>query len=128
MTPFATVSDYELRYGAADCPERIGALLADASAYIASQPGFSDPAESDEVAWANLRRVTCAVVNRAVPADGLGGVDTYSQGGIGYTASVKLSNPTGDYYLTKAERASLGLAGGRVGMTDPYGCGADDDA
>ena len=47
-----------------------------------------------------------------------------SQGAGGYTASVGVYNPSGDFYLTKQEKRLLGIGGGRVGMTDPYGCDA----
>ena len=125
MTPFATVDDYQARYGEVDDAKRLALLLDDATAFISSQPGFvRNPDDSTQVA--NLVRVACAVVHRSLSAGDLAGIQSYSEGAVGYTASVTPYNPSGDFYLTKAERRSLGISGGRVGMTDPYGCGGAD--
>lgn len=125
MDAFATVDDYQGRYGEVDDAKRLALLLDDATAFIASQPGFTrNPDDSTQAA--NLVRVTCAVVHRSLSAGDLAGIQSYSEGAVGYTASVTPYNPSGDFYLTKAERRSLGISGGRVGMTDPYGCGGAD--
>lgn len=120
MEAFATLEDYETRYGEAEDPERVNTLLGDASAFIAAQPGFSRD-EADEVKEANLARITCAVVDRSLSAGDLAGFQSVSQGAGGQTASVSVYNPSGDFYLTKAERRVLGIGGGRIGLTDPYG-------
>ena len=119
MEPFATVEDYEARYGLPKDASRLSALLEDASVLIARQPGFSMPA--DGLGLADLRRVTCAVVNRALSAGDWAGMSSVSQGADGYTATVSLANPAGDLYLTAAEKRTLGVGGGRIGATDPYG-------
>lgn len=125
MDAFATVDDYQGRYGEVDDAKRLAILLDDATAFISSQPGFArDP--DDLTQAANLVRVTCAVVHRSLSAGNLAGIQSYSEGAVGYTASVTPYNPSGDFYLTKAERRSLGISGGRVGATDPYGCGGAD--
>lgn len=125
MEPFATVEDYEARYGEVDDDKRISTLLSDASAFIAAQPGF-EVRGGDEAQAAALTVVTCSLVNRKVLAGNYAGLTSVSQGAGGYTASVGVYNPSGDYYLTKQERRMLGIGGGRVGMTDPYG--GDSDA
>ena len=125
MEPFATVDDYESRYGEVDDPDRVAVMLGDASLYIASQPGFALK-EDDEIQASMLTAVTCAVVHRSLSSSAYAGFSSVSQGGDGYTASASIYNPGGDYYLTKQERRMLGIGGGRVGMTDPYGCDADD--
>lgn len=122
MEAFATIRDYAERYGAPDDEGRLGALLADASAFIASHPGFS--MREDEVFAANLVRITCAVVHRALSAGPLAGLSAASQGAGGQTASVTVYNPAGDLFLTKQEKRALGIGGARVGTTDPYGEGA----
>lgn len=119
MEAFATVEDYEARYGESDDPERVETLLGDAAAFIASQPGFERRVD-DEVQAANLVRVTCAVVNRSLSAGDLAGFSQFSQTAGSYNASVSLSNPSGDFYLTKAEKAALGIGGARIGQTNPY--------
>ena len=124
---FASVQDYELRFGPVEDEDRLLALLDDATAFLSAQPGLEvDP--DDEVQRANLLRVTCAVVNRSLSAGAFAGLSSVSQGAGGYTANVAVYNPAGDYYLTKAERKVLGISGGRVGSTDPYGKEADDAA
>lgn len=122
MEPFATPYDYIARYGQSDACKDLTVLLADATAFIASQTGF-ELRPDDDVQAANLARVACSVVHRSLSAGTLAGIQSYSEGANGYTASVTPYNPSGDFYLTKAERRSLGLSGGRVGATDPFGCG-----
>lgn len=111
---YATVADYEARYGEVDDTERVSTLLSDATAFVDAQAGFRfDP--SDRVQQANLVRVVCAVVYRSMSAGDLAGVSSYSQGAVGYTASVSVYNPSGDFYLTKAEKQALGIRGSVVG-------------
>lgn len=114
MESFATVKDYEDRYGDVNDTERIGTLLTDASVFIAAQPGFT-LRESDNLQAANLVRVTCAVVHRALSAGEWAGLNSVSQSGGGYSATVNVANPTEDFYLTKADRRALGFAGVRIG-------------
>lgn len=121
MEAFATVEDYEARYGPVDDEQRLGTLLADASAFVAAQPGFSaDP--DDDVQSANLVRVTCSVVHRTLMSGDASGVSSYSQGAAGISASVTFYNPAGDFYLTSAEKKSIGIGAGRMGQTWPYSC------
>lgn len=131
MEPFATVEQYEARYGEVGDRQQVETLLGDASAFIAAQPGFLLLGPDDDgydLQQANLVRVACAVVHRSLSAGDFAGLSSYSEGGVGYTASVSVSNPAGDFYLTKAEKQALGIGGGRVGQTWPYsvdGGGAD---
>lgn len=122
MTLFATVDDYEARYGEAEDPDRISVLLGDASAFIEAQPGFTLNPDSEVQALA-LTIVTCSLVHRSQSAGAWAGLSNVSQGGDGYTASATVYNPSGDFYLTKQEKRLLGVGTGRIGMTDPYGCG-----
>lgn len=122
MTPFATVTDYEARYGPVpeDDRDRVSKLLADASNLVVSQPGF-EMREGDEAFSGVLESVTCAMVHRSMCSGAYAGLSSLSQGAGGYTASVGIYNPGGDLFLTDNERRSLGLEGGRVGMSDPWG-------
>lgn len=120
MTQFATADDYEAIYGEVEDAYRVSTLLGYASAFIMDHRGLKlDP--DDLVQAANLRRITCALVNRSLSAGAWSGFSSVSQGAGGQTASVTLSNPAGDFYLTKQERRILGVGGGRIGQTDPYG-------
>lgn len=123
MGPFATAEDYETRYGEVEDEARVSALLQDATNVIASQPGF-ELRGGDDTFVGVLETVTCAMVHRSLMSGAYAGLSNVSQGAGGYTASVAVYNPGGDLYLTRNERRALGLGGGRIGQTDPYGCDA----
>ena len=132
MTPFATVADYEARYGKVEDEERISKLLQDATNIIASQPGFCDK-NRDDTWWGVLETVACAMVHRSMMAGSYAGLSSVSQGAGGYTASVGVYNPGGDLYLTRNERRALGIGGARIGSVSPvidgrYGSNAPCDA
>ena len=118
MTPFATVEDYEARYGEAEDEKRINALLQDATNIIASQPGFSSDGR-DDTWWGVLETVTCAMVHRSLMSGAYAGLSNVSQGAGGYTASVAVYNPGGDLYLTRNEKRALGIGGARIGSVAP---------
>lgn len=123
MEPFATVEDYEARYGDVDDPEQVETLLGDATAFIAAQPGFrllSPDEDGYDLQQANLKRICCSVVSRSLSAGDWAGLSSLSQGAGSQSASVSVYNPSGDFYLTKAEKQALGIGAARVGMTDPY--------
>lgn len=124
MEPFATVEDYELRYGDVEDRERLEALLGDATSYISDLRGFRLRGVDEpgyDLQRANLVRVTCSVVHRMLLAGELAGVSSYSETAGSYNASVNVYNPSGDMFLTAQERSALGIGGGSVGLTDPYG-------
>lgn len=130
MEPFATVADYEVRYGEVENEERVSALLQDATNIIASQPGFA-MREGDETWLGVLETVTCAMVHRSLMSGAYAGLSNVSQGAGGYTASVAVYNPGGDLYLTRNERRALGIGGARIGSVAPvidgwYGSNAGD--
>ena len=119
MEQFATVDDYEAIYGEVEDAGRVSTLLGYASAFIMGQSGFQlNP--DDPVQEANLTRITCALVHRSLSAGDFAGISSYSESGVGYSANVSISNPAGDFYMTKQERRILGLGGGRIGQTYPY--------
>lgn len=115
MEAFATVADLEARWRALDSAEsaRAVVLLADAAAIIRAamrRSGVQVDA-ADGVQAANLVRVSCAMVQRAM-AQG-DGEQRHAWGGN------LVLNPSGDLYLAKADRLSLGLGGCRVGTWEP---------
>ena len=118
MTPFATVEDYEARYGEVEDEERISKLLQDATNIIASQPGFCDK-NRDDTWWGVLETVTCAVVHRSLSSGTYSGFSNVSQGAGGYTESVAIYNPGGDMFLTRNEKRALGIGGARIGSVAP---------
>ena len=118
MTPFATVADYEARYGKVEDEARVTALLQDATNIIARQPGFCDK-NRDDTWWGVLETVACAMVHRSMMAGSYAGLSSVSQGAGGYTASVGVYNPGGDLYLTRNEKRALGIGGARIGSVAP---------
>lgn len=107
--PFATVDDLTARWHALTEQEsaRAAVLLEDASDLIRTQ--CADWERSDPV---TLRRVTCAIVKRAMLASSIGIPEGVSQTNTttgpfsdGYT----FANPGGDLYLLDSERRSLGM-------------------
>lgn len=122
MEAFATLADYESRYGAVAEGDsaRVEALLEDASgmllgAYIERYSTAYAKGEHP-IFDAAARAVTCAVVSRAynVPL-GMAGATQFSQAAGDYNASVTFANPTAELWLGKNDRRRLGLTGARIG-------------
>lgn len=110
---FATVEEYEGRYGAPGDEERCGVLLADASALMLSEyeSVYGDYSEGACPAFdRNASAVCCLIVNRVLNANpALIGATQMSQGAGGYTASVTFGSAMGEMYLGASERKRLGL-------------------
>ena len=121
MASFATVEDYVARYGEVDDSARIETILADASAFIASYPGFVLIPEGEpgyEEQRANLVWVTCAVAQRTQNALGLAGIQSFTQSAVDYSATVSPYNPSGDMYLGSNEKRALRIIrAARIGQT-----------
>lgn len=127
MEPFATVDDYEARYGDVEDPERVGVLLGDASMRLRSFRWLTIR-EDDEVQAANLKRIACAAVHRSIVRGNLEGLSGYTQSAGDYSASVTVANPDGNLYFTGDDLRSLGYGTGRIGNTDPYSHSGAGDA
>ena len=117
---YAEVSDLEARWRPLTDEEaaRASALLDDASALIDAY-GQVDPSDPDT--GRALTAVVCAMVQRAMSsaATDAYGVTQQSMTAGPYTQSWSYSNPTGDLYMTKAEKKMLGLASGYIGSIRP---------
>lgn len=104
---FATVDDLAARWRVLSDSERRQAetLLDDASDLIRAEcPTYVDAGRS------TLKRITCAIVKRAMLAGGdAAGISQSSQTAGPFTESLTYANPAGELYLTNAERTSLGL-------------------
>ncbi|RTE47735.1 Gp19/Gp15/Gp42 family protein [Actinobaculum sp. 352] len=106
-TSFATVDDLEARWHPLTDTEkdRALAILADASSLIRDEcPSWADAPQ------ATLRRITCAMVRRAMASPtGEEGIPVTSrmQTAGPYTQQVAYANPTGDLYMTRAEKRAL---------------------
>lgn len=112
MEAFATVNDLESRWRTMDSSERDRAavLLVDAAAIIKAAMDRSCVKidAKDETQAANLVRVSCAMVQRAM-AQGDGEQQHAWGGNI-------VANPSGDLYLSKADKRSLGIGVARIGI------------
>ncbi len=117
IEPFATVGDYEKRYGVAT--GRVGALLEDASALLRSEfyayHGKSYKPGINQCFDDNVCAVACSIVSRSinVPA-GLEGTSQFTQTAGSYTQSLTYANPTGDLYISRSERIRLGISGSSI--------------
>lgn len=124
MSAFATIEDYEARYGLVQDKVKVTTLLGDASNYLSALyfQEWSEEYKAGEHSLFDLNAcaVTCSIVSRVinVPA-GMEGVSQASQGADSYSASYTFANPTGDIYITKSERERLGLGGSGIFTIPP---------
>lgn len=122
MVAFAEVSDLERRWRPLSDSEKstAAALLEDASEIVRAD--CSDAGvNADAIAAARTRMVVCAIVKRAMHAaasEVADGVTTFSSGTGPFTESLTFANPTGDLYLTKAEKRRLGIGKARAFTVD----------
>lgn len=115
---YATVTDLEARWRAlsADEQARAGVLLGDAAVILDAQcPPDADPPSDVEA----RKIVACGMVQRAmsVGADSVG-VTSVQMGAGPYQETRQFSNPTGDLYLTRADKRML-KCGSAVAFTIP---------
>lgn len=113
MEAFATVKDLEARFRTLKEgeEERATALLLDASVMLATEferVGESIDAKS-ELQRENLKRICCAMVKRVMSSGHDEDLSQTSMTAGSYTQQFTFANPTGDMYLTKNERKTLGL-------------------
>ena len=113
---FATVADLEARWrDLSDAEEaRASVLLDDAAAYLQSLVEV-DP--DNEVQAANLKMVSCNMVKRAMSSaasDAFGVTNATATMGP-FSQQVAYANPSGDMYVSKSERAILGIGTATIG-------------
>lgn len=118
---YADVTDIEQRWRALDADEqaRAAVLLEDASAMLASMVTVDD---SDQRQAQALKMVCVNMVVRVMSAgtSAAFGATNASMTGGPYTQSWTYEAPMGDMYLTKAEKAMLGVSAMIVGTVRPY--------
>ena len=130
IAPFATLADYESRYGEVAEADggRVEALLSDASDMLltAYESRWGAYKAGDHAAFdRSARSVACAIVSRAVNTPlGLAGATQLSQSAGIYHSSVTFANPTAELWVGKSDLKRLGLAGTRIGSIDAM-TGAD---
>lgn len=106
MVPFAWVEDLEARFRPLSADEKTTAeaLIADSSQLIVDEAG--DVSAVDEN---TLIAVVCAMVKRAMAVPGGDGVVSLQHSAGPFQQTRQFSNPTGDLYLTRAEKRRLGI-------------------
>ena len=124
---YADVSDLEVRWRTltTDEQERAEALLDDASAML---DAYVTVDETDEQQMNLLKIVVCNMVERAMSTGGdMYGVTQQSMTAVGFTQQYTYANPTGDLYISKAEKRMLGISGTGKGRTIMYGMAGDEN-
>lgn len=124
---YADVSDLEVRWRTLTDDEqaRAEALLDDASAML---DAYMTVDETDENQLNLLKIVVCNMVERAMSTGGdMYGVAQQSMTAVGFSQQLSYANPTGDLYITKAEKRMLGISGTGKGRTIMYGMVGDCD-
>lgn len=118
---YADVSDIEARWRELTDEEqaRAAVLLDDASTMLAALVTVDD---SDQRQAAALKMVACNMVVRVMSAgtSAVFGAVGGSMTGGPYSQSWTYEAPTGDMYLTKAEKALLGVSAMIVGTIAPH--------
>lgn len=120
---FATTSDLEARWRPLTTDEatRANVLLQDASQQILDEDRYGVLADLTTPTL-TLVKITCAMVMRAM-ASGIESGPPVTQDGWGagpWNQQRTYANPTGDLYLTKAERKQLGFSRQRAAGVDMW--------
>ena len=118
---YADVSDIEARWRALSTDEqaRAAVLLDDASVQLSRLVTVDD---SDQSQAAALKMVSCNMVIRVMSAgtSAMFGATNASMTGGPYSQSWTYESPMGDMYLTKAERALIGVSSTVIGTIPPH--------
>ena len=109
---FATLEEYEARYGAVDADKEsmVDGALEDAGLMLRRAVAVD---ESDEMQAAALKSVSMSMVKRAMATSDSGVFGaTQADAQMGpFQQSLHYANPSGDLYITAAERELLGIGG-----------------
>lgn len=123
---FATASDVQDRLlnhtlSDAECTW-VTVMLDDASAKLAAHVDVDD---TDGAQADLLRMVACNMVIRVLNPmlSQTIGVTQASMTAGSYTQSMTFANATGDLYISREEKAQLGILGGKYVYAEPYGGG-----
>ena len=120
MEPFATVEDLESRWRplTPSEQERAATLLDDASTRLRIELGRAGVRleEAGPEYMEALLIVSCEAVKRMMQAAlDQPPMSSFQQSAGPYQGTIGFANPSGDFYLTKAEKRLLGLGGMRIG-------------
>lgn len=101
---FASSADLKARWPELPDEQVAGTLLSDASQLIRDTcPGWAG------ASTATLKAITCAMVKRAlISGTDNAGLSSAQETAGPYSQTMTYANPTGDLYLTRAEKQRLG--------------------
>lgn len=101
--------------------ETLTERLAAASRWLrATQPSIQARIDNDDLDRDLVSDTVCNVVARTVPSPVIPlGVDSSQLSAGVFGASVKATNPHGDFYLTKPEKIALGIRKNKAWSMDP---------
>jgi hypothetical protein len=114
---YASVEELEARFRPMDTQERVkaAALLCDASLMLDAECARAEASPD-----AGLLKVVCIdMVKRTMQAGGLPSASNLQQAAGPFSMGVTFANPTGDMYLTKANKRLLGLSAQCIGTIRP---------
>lgn len=119
MEPFATVEQYEARFGPVDDKKLLAECLDDASAAIraALDARKVDYAEPDEAFADRIMRCCRSVANRIMPSgvEVPFGASSVAETDGPYSRTISYTPSYGLPKLLQSELSMLGIGGGRVG-------------
>lgn len=121
LPTLATYEDVLDRTGSSSLDEtQVVSLIEDATAMLLSLMGGRYD-EGDELQQAALKSVCCNMVARATAASSKAGygVTQWSQTASSFNEQFTYANPTGDLYLTAAEKKMLGIGRSTAFTVEP---------
>lgn len=129
LEPWANLNDLKARWPAlpSDQEGLAQLLLEDATHYI--RDAYPSAVEASEHA---RKRVVCSLAQRSLQSQAadaapfVGGVEQFQMSAGPFSQSFKPLNPSGDFYLTRQEKAALGINRMRAGSVDLL-AGRDND-
>ena len=124
MAEYATIGDYEARYGAVADQTRLSTLLGDAGDYLERQLRDARVTvdASDALQASSLTRITCRIVHDVLAQKGaMPGVSQASWSASPYSGSYTFANPSGKFFLYRDEKRELGIGRSRVSSIAPMG-------
>ena len=129
MEPFATVGQYEARYGDVDDQDILQEILMEATREIfaARDRAGIDYQEPNETYSDRLMQACRSMAFRAMgqaDAELPYGVTQFSEGAGDFSSSLSFRNPYGEVYISKAERHLLGLGAAKAKFVYPGGSNA----
>lgn len=130
MKAFATVEQYEARFGSVADKQMLVECLEDATAAVmaALDQAHVDYSDPDEKLSCRLMRVTRAVANRIMPSGpDYMGVTQFSTTAGPYTEQVTFSPAYGTPKLLPSELSMLGIGTSKIGYVRPMMAGEHDD-